>query len=127
MALIGLPKAFVIKERLHYFIRPIFMLNLGRDHSITAFPDNSGKTLKQVRNHKKNDQVERPKVEKKIDKTIQSSPQGSIYFVDDFLDYGNPESVKKALLRLKEKGILVRLAHGIYLSPKIDKELEKSL
>lgn len=67
--------------------------------------------------------MERPKVEKKIDKTIKSSPQGSIYFVDDFLDYGNPESVKKALLRLKEKGILVRLAHGIYLSPKIDKEL----
>jgi hypothetical protein len=30
--------------------------------------------------------------------------------------------VKKALLRLKEKEILVRLAHGIYLSPKIDKE-----
>jgi hypothetical protein len=43
--------------------------------------------------------------------------------VDDFLDYGNSESVKKALLRLKEKEILVRLAHGIYLYPKVDKEL----
>jgi hypothetical protein len=43
--------------------------------------------------------------------------------VDDFLDYGNPESVKKALLRLKEKEILARLAHGIYLYPKVDKEL----
>jgi hypothetical protein len=43
--------------------------------------------------------------------------------VDDFLDYGNPESVKKALFRLKEKEILVRLAHGIYLYPKDDKEL----
>jgi predicted transcriptional regulator of viral defense system len=43
--------------------------------------------------------------------------------VDDFLDYGNPESIKKALLRLKEKEILVRLAHGIYFYPKIDNEL----
>jgi hypothetical protein len=43
--------------------------------------------------------------------------------VDDFLDYGNSESIKKALLRLKEKEILVRLAHGIYLYPQVDKEL----
>lgn len=48
---------------------------------------------------------------------------GSVLFVDDFLDYGNAESVKKALLRLKEKQILVRLAHGIYLYPKVDNEL----
>lgn len=50
-------------------------------------------------------------------------PEGSVLFVDDFLDFGSPESVKKALLRLKEKGCLVHLAHGIYLYPKIDKEL----
>lgn len=43
--------------------------------------------------------------------------------MDDFSDYGNPESVKKALLRLKEKETLFRLAHGIYLYPKTDKEL----
>jgi signal recognition particle subunit SEC65 len=31
--------------------------------------------------------------------------------------------VKKVLLRLEKKQLLVRLAHGIYLYPKIDKEL----
>lgn len=67
--------------------------------------------------------MERPKVENKIAEVLKSQPKGSVLFVDDFLDYGNPESVKKALLRLKEKEILVRLAHGIYLYPKIDKEL----
>lgn len=67
--------------------------------------------------------MERPVVENKIAEVLKSMPKGSILFVDDFLDYGNTESVKKALLRLKEKGILVRLAHGIYLNPKIDKEL----
>lgn len=67
--------------------------------------------------------MERPKVENKIAEAVKNYPKGSVLFVDDFLDYGNPESVKKALLRLKEKKILVRLAHGIYLYPKVDKEL----
>jgi uridine kinase len=67
--------------------------------------------------------MERPIVENKIAEILKSHPKGSVLFVDDFLDYGNPESVKKALLRLKEKEILFRLAHGIYLYPKIDKQL----
>lgn len=67
--------------------------------------------------------MERPIVENKIAEVLKLHPKGSVLFVDDFLDYGNPESVKKALLRLKEKKTLVRLAHGIYLYPKIDKEL----
>jgi len=67
--------------------------------------------------------MKRPKVENKIGELLQLLPKGSILFVDDFLDYGNSESVKKALLRLNEKESLIRLAHGIYLYPKIDKEL----
>ena len=67
--------------------------------------------------------MKRPKVEYQIAEALKQLPKGSVLFVDDFLDYGNPESVKKALLRLKEKNLLVRLAHGIYLFPKIDKEL----
>jgi len=66
--------------------------------------------------------MKRLKVEYQITEALKQLPKGSVLFVDDFLDYGNPESVKKALLRLKEKKILVRLAHGIYLFPKIDKE-----
>lgn len=67
--------------------------------------------------------MERPIVENKMAEVLKLHPKGSVLFVDDFLDYGNPESVKKALLRLKEKEVLVRLAHGIYLYPKMDKEL----
>jgi len=65
----------------------------------------------------------RPQVENRIAEVLKTYQKGSVLFVNDFLDYGNPESVKKALLRLKEKQILVRLAHGIYLYPKVDKEL----
>lgn len=46
--------------------------------------------------------MERPVVENKIAKALKSFKKGSILFVDDFLDYGNSESVKKALLRLKQ-------------------------
>ena len=67
--------------------------------------------------------MERPQVENRIAEALKTYPKGSVLFVDDFIDYGNSESVKKALLRLKEKEILVRLAHGIYMYPKVDKEL----
>ncbi len=67
--------------------------------------------------------MKRPQIENRIAETLKGHPKGSVLFVDDFLDYGSPDSVKKALLRLKEKGKLVRLAHGVYLYPKIDKEL----
>ena len=66
----------------------------------------------------------RPKIEAKIAETLQDTPKGSILFVDDFLDFGSPDSIKKALYRLtNEKNLLIRLAHGIYLYPKTDKEL----
>jgi len=67
--------------------------------------------------------MDRPQVENSIAEALKNYPKGSVLFVADFSDYGNQESVKKALLRLKEKETLVRLAHGIYLYPKIDKEL----
>ena len=67
--------------------------------------------------------MERPVVENKVAEVLKNLPKGSILFVDDFLDFGNSESIKKALFRLKEKDFLIRLAHGIYLYPKKDKDL----
>ena len=67
--------------------------------------------------------MQRPVVENKVAEKLKKLQKGSILFVDDFLDFGNSESIKKALFRLKEKGLLVRLVHGIYLYPKTDKDL----
>lgn len=67
--------------------------------------------------------MERPIVENKIFESLKSRQKGVVIFVSDFSDYGSAESVKKALLRLNEKKTIVRLAHGIYLYPKVDKEL----
>lgn len=65
----------------------------------------------------------RPVVTNTVIEELKKLQKGSILFVDDFLDFGNPESVKKALFRIEEKGLLIRLAHGIYLYPKTDKTL----
>ncbi len=67
--------------------------------------------------------MERPVVEYNVAEKLKKLQKGRILFVDDFLDFGNSESIKKALFRLEEKGLLVRLAHGIYLYPKTDKDL----
>ena len=58
-----------------------------------------------------------------LEDKILSLKKGAIVFVSDFAGFGTAENVKKVLLRLEKKQLLVRLAHGIYLYPKIDKEL----
>ena len=67
--------------------------------------------------------MERPIVESKVAEMLNTLQKGSIVFVDSFLDLGNHESIKKALFRLERKEVLIRLAHGIYLYPKVDKDL----
>lgn len=62
-------------------------------------------------------------VHSQLEDKIVSLKKGTIVFVSDFAEFGTAENVKKVLLRLEQKKLLVRLAHGIYLYPKIDKEL----
>lgn len=44
-----------------------------------------------------------------------------MFFVGDFVSYGNRNAVNKALERLTEKGLMIRVARGIYCYPKIEK------
>lgn len=67
--------------------------------------------------------MERIIVENKVLEKLKNLQKGSVLFADDFLDVGNPQSINKALFRLKQKDILIRLAHGIYSYPKKDKDL----
>jgi len=61
--------------------------------------------------------------EEQILKKINNHTRGKIFFPDDFLKLGSSEAVRQALVRLKDNGELVRLAHGIYLYPKTDPQL----
>lgn len=57
--------------------------------------------------------------ENNISKLIKSKPKGVLLFPDDFNHLGTPVAIRKALQRLKEKGLVKQVAHGIYVRPKI--------
>lgn len=60
---------------------------------------------------------------KRIINNIKKGGRGSIFFPNSFVSYGDIKSVSKALERLTNNAVIIRLANGIYLYPKIDKEL----
>ena len=43
---------------------------------------------------------------------------GNLFTINDFADLNNDNSVTRALSRLQDKGIIVRVATGIYMNPK---------
>ena len=62
-------------------------------------------------------------VEEQIIKKLKDNKRGKIFFPYNFSKIDSYEKIHVALGRLEKKQVLVRLAHGIYLYPKIDKEL----
>lgn len=60
-------------------------------------------------------------IENKIEKYIKTKARGTLLFPDDFSDFGTPEAIRKALQRLEDKAIIIRVAQGIYTRPKISK------
>lgn len=55
-----------------------------------------------------------------IENVIFRRKGGELIFPTDFRGIGTEDAIKKALSRLTQKGVLKRLAHGIYYVPKID-------
>ena len=62
-------------------------------------------------------------IEKKILDQIKKRGRGNFLFASDFLEFGEQKSVSKALERLMKDGTILRISHGIYYYPKIDKVL----
>jgi predicted transcriptional regulator of viral defense system len=60
-------------------------------------------------------------IENKIETKIKKSKRGKIFFQDDFAIFGTPGATRLALSRIQKKGLLVRVAHGIYSYPRINK------
>ena len=60
-------------------------------------------------------------VEKEIEKSIKRKPNGSLILPNDFLNYGSSDAIRKALERLENKKIIIRVSQGIYVRPKISK------
>ena len=60
-------------------------------------------------------------IENLILNKLKKCGRGTVYFIGDFIAYGTRNSVNKALERLTAKGVLLRVARGIYCYPKIEK------
>lgn len=58
-----------------------------------------------------------------IIRRIRAKGRGLVYTPKDFLDLGSREAVDQALSRLLKKGVIRRLARGIYDYPKISSKL----
>ena len=50
----------------------------------------------------------------KILAKIKKAKRGSLFFIDDFITFGNSKTVAKALERLEKNGKISRVARGIY-------------
>jgi ribosomal protein S19E (S16A) len=60
-------------------------------------------------------------IQEKIAAQIHALPEGELLLPSDFSDLGSSEAVRLALFRLEKAGIIVRVAQGIYVRPKISK------
>jgi hypothetical protein len=58
--------------------------------------------------------------EENIEKTIKRKPKGTLLFPEDFAMLGTSVAIRKALQRLREKGLVKQVAHGIYVRPKMN-------
>ena len=58
-----------------------------------------------------------------VKQQIISKGRAKFWFVDDFVAIGNNDSVRKALQQLIKEQMLLRICHGVYYYPKIDREL----
>jgi len=61
-------------------------------------------------------------IDKQISTKISKSKRGKIFFPEDFILTGGQDAIRQALHRLVRKEVLTRLAPGIFLYPKLDKE-----
>lgn len=55
--------------------------------------------------------------QKRMERIVAEGGEGKVYFPDDFFDCGSPKAVSKALQRMVESEVLMRMTRGVYCSP----------
>lgn len=48
---------------------------------------------------------------------IESSPDNTIFFLNDFSELGSTETIRKVLFQARIQGLIIHLSHGIYIKP----------
>lgn len=65
--------------------------------------------------------------EYKIFDKIKKNKRGTLIFPEDFHAFGSPEAIRLALHRLEKENQIKRVAHGIYVRPRISKYIGEVL
>jgi hypothetical protein len=60
-------------------------------------------------------------IEKQIEEKIKKMYKGTLLFPDDFHQFGSSEAVRLALHRIEKKGLIRRVAQGVYVQPRTNK------
>lgn len=60
-------------------------------------------------------------IEIQILNRIQGRNRGVLFFPEDFVDIGSSEAIRVGLHRLEKEKLIIRVAQGIYVRPKISK------
>lgn len=60
-------------------------------------------------------------IDDKIIASIKKRGRGTVFFAREYSHFSNPKRVQKAMEQLVAKGLVVRVARGIYCFPKKDK------
>ncbi|MHA7832134.1 MAG: DUF6088 family protein [Flagellimonas sp.] len=64
-------------------------------------------------------------IEEQILAQIKNNEEGTIFLTEDFAQIANANALRVALYRLVKRGVLYRLASGIYVKPKISQLLNQ--
>jgi hypothetical protein len=62
-------------------------------------------------------------ITRSVTEQVQEAKPGTMFFPADLLEFGAPDAIHQTFSRLARTKILLRLAKGIYVKPKIDPEL----
>ena len=60
-----------------------------------------------------------------IEERIRNSPKGTIFLTSDFTDLASSDAANRALLRLKEAGLIRRILFGVYEYPDYNEFLDE--
>lgn len=71
--------------------------------------------------------MKRISIQAKLEEIIDTLEKGSLVSAHDFLEVGNYEAVKRALVRLCDEGKLKRVLRGLYQTPNYNAFLKKDI
>lgn len=60
-------------------------------------------------------------ISKEIEKVIDNANDGHLFIINDFIEYGNYDTIKKTIQRIVNKGKLHIITNGIYMKPQFSK------